>query len=682
MLKKILENNEHIKSNTRTLNILKEYFPDCFTKDEEFDIERFKNKIASDVNKVDYGYELNFLGKNYANLIASQETTTVIEPDIKHNQKKENKNSNNIYISGDNLDAIKHLLNSYSKKIKCIYIDPPYNTNNDDFVYNDSFNFSKEELMNKLDISEEKAEKLMSFLSRKSSSHSAWLTFMYPRLLLSRDLLTDDGVIFISIDDNEQANLKLLCDSIFGEENYMEQFHIQVRYSEKSLTEKDDFQKLMEYVFIYAKNKDKFIPKKEIVPYDIDDYIYSITELGNGKHEIIGGKTVIIFRENEYKINEVIKNINNLKSTWASGTLIRNNASAKFASTYLEQRKEIDGIKCLYKVYDIGDDGLGYRYFAGPKKEKTNRCEFYSGIPTDKKEELIIRGKAEKTIPIVNLYNYSADIGNIRMEGGVPYNSGKKPIVMLERLFDIANLKHNDIVLDFFAGSASTAHAICNMNKQELQINYILVQLNENLEYKKQYSKNSIQKNELDKIISIIADKKYPQPFTLDQLGMIRIENIKNTYKNYSGFKHFTLKAINDDMLDKIKEFNINNNNVNVENNIQEEFGIETILTTWINQDGYGLTANYSKINFGEYEAYYVHNESLGGNLYLINKDIDETFIEKLIDKIKNNEKFNIKLIVIFGYNFTYSEMQMIEKNISQLKNSGLNLNIAIDKRY
>ena len=175
------------------------------------------------------------------------------------------------------------------------------------------------------------------------------------------------------------------------------------------------------------------------------------------------------------------------------------------------------------------------------------------------------------------------------------------------------------------------------------------------------------------------------RPHTLDQIGIERIirvaRNITNEYID-KGFKHFTLKTINDDMLDKIKEFNINNNNINVENNIEEEFGIETILTTWINQDGYGLTANYSKINFGEYEAYYVHNESLGGNLYLINKDIDETFIEKLIDKIKNNEKFNIKLIVIFGYNFTYSEMQMIEKNISQLKNSGLNLNIAIDKRY
>lgn len=682
MLKKILENNEQIKSNTRTLNILKEYFPDCFTKDEEFDIERFKNKIASDVNTVEDGYELNFLGKNYANLIASQETTTVIEPDIEHNQKKENKNSNNIYISGDNLDAIKHLLNSYSKKIKCIYIDPPYNTNNDEFVYNDSFNFSKEELVNKLDISEERAEKLMSFLSRKSSSHSAWLTFMYPRLLLARDLLTDDGVIFISIDDNEQANLKLLCDSIFGEENYIEQFHIQVRYSEKSLAEKDDFQKLMEYVFIYAKNKGKFIPKKEIVPYNIDDYIYTIAELGKGKEEIIGGKKVLIFKENEYKINRVIKNINNLKSTWASGTLIRNNNSAKFASTYLEQRKEIDGIKCLYKVYGIGDDGLGYRYFSGPKQDKTSRCVFYSGIPNDKKEELSIKGEAKKTLPIINLYDYSADIGNIRNEGGVPYNSGKKPIVMLEKLFEIANLKHNDIVLDFFAGSASTAHAICKMNKQELEINYILVQLNENLELKKQNSKNKVQQSELENIISIISEKKYPKPCSLDQLGMVRIENIKNKYNTYSGFKHFTLKSFNENMLDKIKEFNSINNDAMIGNNIEEEFGIETILTTWINQDGYGLTVNYSKIKFGEYEAYYVCNESLGGNLYLINQNIDEIFIKKLIDKIKNDEKFNIKLIVIFGYNFTYREMKMIEDNIAQLKNSGLNLDIAIDKRY
>lgn len=215
-------------------------------------------------------------------------------------------------------------------------------------------------------------------------------------------------------------------------------------------------------------------------------------------------------------------------------------------------------------------------------------------------------------------------------------------------------------------------------------LQYIIVQLPENIDDKKKLKSQTKQK-QLDDIINFLDSESVKRPHTLDQIGIERIirvaRNITNEYID-KGFKHFTLKTINDDMLDKIKEFNINNNNINVENNIEEEFGIETILTTWINQDGYGLTANYSKINFGEYEAYYVHNESLGGNLYLINKDIDETFIEKLIDKIKNNEKFNIKLIVIFGYNFTYSEMQMIEKNISQLKNSGLNLNIAIDKRY
>ena len=200
------------------------------------------------------GYELNFLGKNYAKLIESFETTTVIEPDIEHNQKEENKNSNNIYISGDNLDALKHLLKSYHRKIKCIYIDPPYNTGNDDFVYNDTFNFSEKELINKLDISEEKAKRLLSFLSRKSSSHSAWLSFMLPRLRLARDLLTDDGVIFISIDDNEQANLKILCDSIFGEQNFVANliWHSKNKLSGNTMLEQS-IDTRTEYILCYQK---------------------------------------------------------------------------------------------------------------------------------------------------------------------------------------------------------------------------------------------------------------------------------------------------------------------------------------------------------------------------------------------------------------------------------------------
>ena len=123
------------------------------------------------------------------------------------------------YISGDNLDGLKHLLKSYARRIKCIYIDPPYNTGKDDFAYNDSFDFSVEDLSEKLSIGEEDAKRILDLSKRGSSSHSAWLLFMYPRLLLARDLLSSDGVIFVSIDDNEQSNLKMILDDVFGEEN-------------------------------------------------------------------------------------------------------------------------------------------------------------------------------------------------------------------------------------------------------------------------------------------------------------------------------------------------------------------------------------------------------------------------------------------------------------------------------
>ena len=219
MIKDIMAANESVAPNSREMDILKEHFPSCFHGDGSFDLTRFQEFLNDKVAVTHEGYELKFLGKNYARLLASVDTTTVIVPDEAHNSKPENANSENIYISGDNLDGLKHLLKSYSRKVKCIYIDPPYNTGKDDFAYNDSFDFSVEELSEKLSISEEDAKRIIDLTKRGSSSHSAWLLFMYPRLLLARDLLTSDGVILVSIDDNEQANLKLILDDVFGEEN-------------------------------------------------------------------------------------------------------------------------------------------------------------------------------------------------------------------------------------------------------------------------------------------------------------------------------------------------------------------------------------------------------------------------------------------------------------------------------
>src|SRR5699024_2339842 len=127
--------------------------------------------------------------------------------------------SENLYIVGDNLDALKHLLGSYAGKAKCIYIDPPYNTGSDGFVYADDFGFTTKDLVEKVGLDEDEAERVMALQGK--SSHSAWLTLMYPRLELAKELLADDGVIFISIDDNEQANLRNLCDEVFGESSFI-----------------------------------------------------------------------------------------------------------------------------------------------------------------------------------------------------------------------------------------------------------------------------------------------------------------------------------------------------------------------------------------------------------------------------------------------------------------------------
>ena len=138
MIKDTIAANEAVTPNSREMAVLKDTFPSCFHADGSFDIERFKEFLSDKVSVVNEGYELRFLGKNYARLLASLETTTVVVPDEAHNSNPENVSSENIYISGDNLDGLKHLLKSYARRVKCIYIDPPYNTGKDDFAYNDS----------------------------------------------------------------------------------------------------------------------------------------------------------------------------------------------------------------------------------------------------------------------------------------------------------------------------------------------------------------------------------------------------------------------------------------------------------------------------------------------------------------------------------------------------------------
>lgn len=209
--------SDNDKEENKLIKFLKEHYPNII-KDNEINVQELKTAVGLPVDEKVNGYGLNFVGRNVARARYAQKTNKELK--VNTEMSKNFDTTQNLVLKGDNLDCLKILKNYYSGKIKCIYIDPPYNTGNDDFVYPDKFDKEESEVLGLANLSDDDFARMV-FTFKTKKSHSGWLAFMYPRLLLARDLLSDDGVIFISIDDNEQANLKLLCDEIFGEENFV-----------------------------------------------------------------------------------------------------------------------------------------------------------------------------------------------------------------------------------------------------------------------------------------------------------------------------------------------------------------------------------------------------------------------------------------------------------------------------
>lgn len=351
-------------------------------------------------------------------------------------------NEENLLIKGNNLIAMHSLLPRFEGKIKCMYWDILYNTKSDHVPYNDSF------------------------------KHSSWLTMMKNRLEVGQLLLDKDGVIMLQCDDNEMAYLKVLCDEIFGRDAYISTFNLQVRYADKSLNEKSDFQPVNEYVLIYKKNKDGVLkPNKPYEEYSLDSFCFEIVEKTSGTDlGILGGKHVTLFKDGEYEIIKHPKGrIGLLKSTWASGSVLKGNTSGKYFDKVISERKDVDGLKCLYKVDGIGEDGLGYRYFTGPKKATTTKGLFYAGVPLDRKEEIESGKASKKYFPITNIYDFSPDFGNCRHEGGVELVGGKKPEVMIQMLLGIFTNK-GDLVLDAYSGTGTTAAVCMKMERRFIAI--------------------------------------------------------------------------------------------------------------------------------------------------------------------------------------------------------------------
>ena len=654
MIKDIEKNNEKVAINDKEIAILREHFPTCFKTDGSFDIERFKETLKDKVDVVHEGYELKFLGKSYAKLLTSLDTTTVITPNEKHNNQPENANSENIYISGDNLDGLKHLLKSYAKSIKCIYIDPPYNTGSDGFVYKDNFNFTANELQEKLSLDETQANRILELTKKGSASHSAWLMFMFSRLQLAKDLLKDDGVIFISIDENEQANLKLLCDDIFGEENFIDILKWKKKKQPSFLA--THTAKIMEYVLVYSRQKEHL---EKLSIEGTSDSTKKVINVSNKECERIfkpgvrvKGLENRIIKAGRYKIKtmevEYCNDIN-IKNGFTTNEI-------KVISKFSVSQDKINSFIDKKLLFITTQDGLR----------------------RDVSEEEIGKRKSITDLLLANWGdNQESDKEFIELFGE-KYFDYNKPIELVKNLI-LSNFTEDEIVLDFFSGSATTAESILRANLDDGNRRYIMVQLPEKLEESILKASND-DKIKLNKVIDFL--KSINLPTTLDYVGYERIKRAAKKIKEETnadidyGFKHYILNEPNPATLDKCESFD--KASLLGDGSILEDFGLETVLTTWLNYDGYGLTTKAEEIDLKGYKGYY-HQK----HLYLINTDFTQEAVMTLFEKYDSEATFNPENIILFGYSFNeWSVTEMLEKNLKILNDSEKNLKINIEVRY
>ena len=644
MIKDAKEKNDKTSIDTIREEKINEVILKFTDKNGNFDYENFKTYVKQSGKEfIKEGYGLNFLGKRAAELISGLESTTIFIPDTEHNEKEENKNSENIYISADNLEALRHLRHSYYKKIKCIYIDPPYNTGSDGFCYPDSFSYDVDDIMEKLGVSEEEANRILKMQSKRTNSHSAWLSFMYARLLIARDLLNDDGIIFISIDEHEMANLIILCNCIFGEENFISSLVWKCRDS----LQHDEvlISSQTERILMYTKNIERWNVKdlklnRVRKPYDSSGY--SNPDNDPRGEWLSSGKT---------------RNDGRPQYTVISP------AGKSFTDAWIPSPDE-------FKKWE--DDGLiwwGKNGDAKPRKKsfsKDFKGNAISDILFDESTTEIKSGKLKRNkYWLLGTTEYATEnLKKLFNERNI--FSHPKPVELLQYLFTITT-SERDIILDFFSGSGSSAEACFKLNSIEAkERKFILCQLQDDLDILLKSKKGD--KDVLKNQISLCDECNYPH--TLDYIGIERIKRAAKKIKEETGadidygFKHFTLvDKGNKETLSMLERFDPNIAEV-TQDEILNEFSIESRLITFLCDDGYGLTPKYEKVDLDGYIAYYIDK-----SLYLLDKGFDvkqNVALVKYIEKLEDNKKVN--RLVIFGYAFSTREMQQLKDNLEKFE--------------
>jgi len=452
------------------LTQLKLLLPEIFCE-EQIDFQKFQQLFSDHITSEPERYMLNWAGKSEAYRILQAQTCKTLTP-----QPAESVNfdsTENIFIEGENLDVLKVLQKSYFNSIKMIYIDPPYNTGND-FVYNDNFKQDLKDYQEQSGELDDEGNLKLAFKKNSKENghfHSKWLNMMLPRLHLAKNLLKDDGVIFISIDDNEQAQLKLLCDEVFGEENFIADV---IWNSTKSVTNTALISVSHTYTLIYAKNIDYYIKNREKFRLPEDGEGFS-----NPDNDPRGEWKADPFQVGGWRPNQQYEIVNP-----KTGKVYTPNEGASWKNDY-EKYQEL--VKDNRIIFGKTGDGAPLR-----KRFKWEAEE---------------RGKVTKTIwdDVETTTNGTQLLK--KMFDGTAVFSNPKPIGLLQRILSLSTEKNsNDIILDFFSGSGTTAHAIIELNKDGGNRKFIVVQLPEQLDPKDKEQKIAYDFCKSNKLSTNIAE--------------------------------------------------------------------------------------------------------------------------------------------------------------------------------
>lgn len=601
-----------------TIKALQNVLPEVFTEDAQIDFDKLKEILTGSLDTNVDKYNFTWNGKKRAIKLSQAPTTATLKPNSIKSKKFDD--TNNLYIEGDNLEVLKLLQKSYSDKVKLIYVDPPYNTGKD-FVYKDNFEDSLENYLEQTGQVDTEGNKFSVNAETNGRYHTDWLNMMYPRLKLARNFLTEDGVIFISIDDAEQANLKKIADEIFGEKNFLAQVIWERAYSPVNL--KKNFSESHDYILVYGKNA-SVIESNGLKRSDDANDRYS-----NPDNDPRGD-----WKSSDLSVGPAIE-----KNIYEIVTPSGRKATPPSGYSWRLSRERFDEF--------VSDN----RIWFGPNGD---------AVPSIKR----FLSEVKQTIVPMTIWKYE-DVGHSqsasqylkRLFEGKAYFSYPKPVPLIQRIIELYS-NPDSIILDFFSGSATTAEAVMRMNVEDSgNRRFIMVQLPEQLSEKDVAYKDGYRTipEIAEERIRLAGDKILEEnPLLADKLDV--------------GFKVFELSKSN------IKKWNGESKDLNEQfellaNNFEEGSKPIDVVHEIMLKQGIDLTSPINETKVGDAVVYDI---AFGAMFVVLGDKITSEVAAHIIKQISEEEAESS--VVVFQDEKFVNDSEKLN-TIEQLNASGIQYN-------